>query len=185
MASESRPWNGLSQSRSAATARISVNSSTGLMRAPRAVSAAPSSTTRLTQDVGVRPVLPGSEQADAVGARHRRLQVGGDHVQRDAFVDVLDHRERGPQPQREPGHDPQRAQADGGRREAVVVRCDGYQLCVRGEQLDLVDLRRKAAESPSGAVRGGRAGAGHADVRQGARFSSAHPAACSRGQSSP
>ncbi len=56
--------------------------------------------------------------------------------------------------------------AYGGRREAVVALSQRHQIPVRGEHLDLVDLRGEAAEAPSRAVRGGRAGACHADVRQ-------------------
>ena len=89
-------------------------------------------------------------------------------------MDVLDHRERGPQPQRERGHDPQSAQTHGGRREALVALPQRHQLPVRGEQLDLVDLLGKAAEAPATLTCGSEA-----------RLSSAHPAACSRGQSSP
>ena len=114
----------------------------------------------------MRLVLPGREQADAVGARHGRLQLGGDRVQRDALVDVLDHREHGPHSERERGHDPQRAQAHRGRREAFGAMRQRHHFPVCSEQLDLLDLRGQAAEVAPRAVRGCRAGAGHADMRQ-------------------
>ena len=123
----------------------------------------------LDPDLLDRVALPVGEQADAVAARHDLVEVRFERGQRQVAIHVLADVEGGLNVQRQPGDDAERAEADdrAGEGVAVLLAREGDEVAGGVDEFDRRDRRRQVAEGRPRSVRGGRAGAGDGDVRQG------------------